>query len=184
MSIVTVDEINHENICCLNTAIVMLVFQYRKRQLPDVLAALRHQEMNASSTLLSCETMWQASRKKNDLAETEAPHATENILQDGTFKRDDAPAGFLCSNFRSLLWFWIQYYIPRGRDRLSLEQSSDMTFREWYHVVALLCADDGSPTALLARPKTLPASPYTVHHMTSPMMMLARAPSSSLLRMQ
>ncbi|RHY33229.1 hypothetical protein DYB32_001767 [Aphanomyces invadans] len=73
----------------------------------------------------------------------------------------------LCLNFRTLLWFWIQYYIPRGRDRLSLEHSSDMKFKEWYHVVALLCADDGSPSALLPAPTLLPATPYLVHHMTN-----------------
>ncbi|CAK4668208.1 unnamed protein product [Aphanomyces euteiches] len=132
MTIVTMDDINHENICCLNTAVVMFVFQHRKNRLGAILEALRQQE-----------------------SEVETKH----------------PAGYLCSNFRSLLWFWIQYYIPRGRDRLSLEHSSDMKFKEWYRVVGLLCADDGSSSALLSAPKPLPASPYVVYHMANRRMM-------------
>ncbi|ETV99296.1 hypothetical protein H310_08028 [Aphanomyces invadans] len=126
MSIITMDDINHENICCLNTAVVMLVFEFRKHRLPRMLEALRQQEAEVGDSAVN-----------------------------------------LCLNFRTLLWFWIQYYIPRGRDRLSLEHSSDMKFKEWYHVVALLCADDGSPSALLPAPTLLPATPYLVHHMTN-----------------
>ncbi|RHY04454.1 hypothetical protein DYB25_010678 [Aphanomyces astaci] len=126
MTIVTLDDINHENICCLNTAVVMLVFEHRQRRLPRMLEALRQ---------------------------------LQTEVDDGNTD--------LCVNFRSLLWFWVQYYVPRGRDRLSLEHSSDMKFSEWYSVVALLCADDGSPAALLPAPTLLPASPYVVHHMSS-----------------
>ncbi|KAF0720761.1 Aste57867_40 [Aphanomyces stellatus] len=129
MTIVTMEDINHENICCLNTAVVMFVFEHRKHRLATMLEALRQQE-----------------------CEVETKH----------------PEGYLCSNFRSLLWFWVQYYIPRGRDRLSLEHSSDMKFKEWYAVVELLCADDGSSFALLPAPKALPSSPYAIYHMASP----------------
>ncbi|OQR84403.1 hypothetical protein ACHHYP_13426 [Achlya hypogyna] len=121
MGIVTMDDINHENICCLNTAVVMLVFEHRKQRLPGMLEALRQHDAEVGATPL-------------------------------------------CTNFRHLLWFWVQYYVPRGRDRLSLEHSSDMKFREWYAVVALLCADDGSPAALLPSPPTLPASPYSMYY--------------------
>lgn len=65
-------------------------------------------------------------------------------------------------NFRELLWFWNEYYHHRGRDRLSLEFSSHIPFAEWRHVVDLLCADDGSPTALLPHPIELPTSPYSL----------------------
>lgn len=118
MTVVGLDEVNHENICCLNTAIVILIFQYRRSRLPVVLDALRdHEDVSGK-------------------------------------------AGYICNNFRGLLWFWIQYYTPCGRDRLGLELSSDMDFEEWRHVVALLCADDGSDTALLRAPISLPPSPY------------------------
>ena len=63
-------------------------------------------------------------------------------------------------NFREVLWFWIEYYSHRGRDRLSLEFSSHIRFHEWYHVVTTLTADDGSPTSLVRAPVRLPLSPY------------------------
>ncbi|KDO23592.1 hypothetical protein SPRG_10787 [Saprolegnia parasitica CBS 223.65] len=125
MGIVSMDDINHENICCLNTAIVMFVFEHRKARLPHLLHALRQHDAEVG-------------------------------------------ASALCVNFRHLLWFWVQYYTPRGRDRLSLEHSSDMKFREWYDVVALLCADDGSDASLLPAAPVLPASPYALHHQLRP----------------
>ncbi|DAZ98961.1 TPA: hypothetical protein N0F65_000493 [Lagenidium giganteum] len=118
MTIVTLDDVNHENICCLNTAIVILIFQNRRHRLGAILDALRVHEGSADQQ------------------------------------------GSICGNFRELLWFWIHYYTPRGRDRLSLEHSSDVKFEEWRHVVTLLCADDGSETALLPAPMRLPPSPY------------------------
>ncbi|KAG6620744.1 Short transient receptor potential channel 4-associated protein [Phytophthora cinnamomi] len=125
MTIVTMDDINHENICCLNTAIVILVFQHRRQRLPAILEALRdHEDVSGKQ-------------------------------------------GYVCDNFRGLLWFWIQYYTPRGRDRLGLEHSSEVKFEEWRHVVSLLCADDGSSTALLSAPARLPPSPYSRLYATS-----------------
>lgn len=119
MTIVTMEDVNHENICCLNTAIVILIFQHRRQRLPVILEALRsHEELSGKE-------------------------------------------GYICRNFRGLLWFWIQYYTPRGRDRLGLEHSSDVKFDEWKRVVSLLCADDGSETALLATSTRLPQSPYS-----------------------
>lgn len=119
MTVVSMEDVNHENICCLNTAIVILIFQHRRRRLPAILEALRsHEELSGKE-------------------------------------------GYICRNFRGLLWFWIQYYTPRGRDRLGLEHSSDVKFDEWRQVVSLLCADDGSATALLASPTRLPQSPYS-----------------------
>lgn len=38
-------------------------------------------------------------------------------------------------NFRELLWYWTEYYLRRGRDRLSLEFSSHTHFEEWHCVV-------------------------------------------------
>ncbi len=87
-------------------------------------------------------------------------------------------------NFRELLYFWKEYYLKRGRDRLSLEFSSHIPFKFWMYVVGkrfyylhtllvkylsndfifrfseLLSADDGSPTALLPKPIALPRSYY------------------------
>jgi hypothetical protein len=64
-------------------------------------------------------------------------------------------------NLRQLLWYWSEYYLRRGRDRLSIEFSSHIPFHKWSDVVTLLCKDDGSPTAILKRPIKLPSSPYS-----------------------
>jgi len=37
-------------------------------------------------------------------------------------------------NFRELLWYWREYYLRRGRDRLSLEFSSQIPFKYWKRV--------------------------------------------------
>lgn len=63
-------------------------------------------------------------------------------------------------NFRELLWYWQEYYLRRGRDRLSIEFSSHIPFKHWNSLVELLCKDDGAPTSLLSCPIKLPTSPY------------------------
>ena len=64
------------------------------------------------------------------------------------------------TNFRQLLWFWREYYLRRGRDRLSIEFTTRIRFPYWAQLVDLLCADDGSPTALLRAPCAIIRSPY------------------------
>lgn len=38
-------------------------------------------------------------------------------------------------NFRELLWYWREYYLRRGRDRLSIEFSSHIPFFQWNSLV-------------------------------------------------
>jgi hypothetical protein len=38
-------------------------------------------------------------------------------------------------NFRGLLWYWSEYYLRRGRDRLSIEFSSHIRFQYWKDLV-------------------------------------------------
>jgi len=63
-------------------------------------------------------------------------------------------------NFRELLWFWREYYLRRGRDRLSIEFSVHMPFAVWQRLVDRLCADDCTEMSLLSSPITMPRSPY------------------------
>jgi hypothetical protein len=74
-------------------------------------------------------------------------------------------------NFRELLWYWKEYYLRRGRDRLSIEFSSHIPFFHWHNLVDILCRDDGSPESLLSAPVPTPISPYTrlsrVHNSSS-----------------
>jgi hypothetical protein len=40
-------------------------------------------------------------------------------------------------NFRELLWYWREYYLRRGRDRLSIEFSSHIPFFQWSLLVGV-----------------------------------------------
>lgn len=39
------------------------------------------------------------------------------------------------TNFRELLWYWREYYLRRGRDRLSIEFSSHIRFSHFLNLV-------------------------------------------------
>lgn len=43
-------------------------------------------------------------------------------------------------NFRELLWYWREYYLRRGRDRLSIEFSSHISFDHFNDLVGKLIA--------------------------------------------
>ena len=189
LSVVDLGNINHENICCLNTAVVVAMFASRRLQLGGVLQELKR---------LSEEDKVVSKQRKRDLQKQfQDKHGAGGLLTshgindntDGTNSNsglvfldpDDLKArpfrpGMLrrlpsnvsdnhdiLTNFRELLWFWSEYYVHRGRDRLSLEFSSHVRFREWYHVVSQLTADhddDASVVALCHKRIRLPKSPY------------------------
>jgi hypothetical protein len=176
LAVVDLRNINHENICCLNTAVVVVIFAQRRDQLAGVLTELRR---------MSDEDKERRRSPNNDSSlRIEMAHVSEAIGQieieehigrrsfdrhlqafAGSSRRLSTLASFgdrndMLSNFRELLWFWSEYYTHRGRDRLSLEFSSHVRFQEWKKVVSLLGADDGSSTALTRRPLRLPKSPY------------------------
>jgi hypothetical protein len=44
-------------------------------------------------------------------------------------------------NFRELLWYWREYYLRRGRDRLSIEFSSHIPFHHWSELVGKTLVD-------------------------------------------
>lgn len=168
LCVVDLRNINHENICCLNTAVLVSIFASRRRQLSGVIRELRRldteekdavsrgqesgRELEASETFLSASI----SQLEIDDAGRKGPHfqryrGLSSILGDRTD---------ILHNFRELLWFWSEYYTHRGRDRLSLEFSSHIRFEEWFTVVSTLSSDDGSGTALVRMPPRMPRSPY------------------------
>lgn len=56
--------------------------------------------------------------------------------------------GSVLTNLRRLLWFWRRYYHSKGHDRLSLENSARIPFSEYLETVDMICADDGSSSAI------------------------------------
>jgi len=179
LGVVDLRNINHENICCLNTAVVIAIFAYRRNELGSLLQDLgrlniveRETKRRARNFAASDDNVidraFAQALKYMDMDEkiAPAPYARRASLSRrasltyyGT-KSEIGDKNDVLRNFREVLWFWIEYYTHRGRDRLSLEYSSHLRFQEWVDVVSLLSADDSSPTSLVHQPVRLPRSPY------------------------
>jgi len=178
LGVVDLRNINHENICCLNTAVVIAIFASRRNELDSLLQDLgrlnveeretkRRSRLAASNDDVIDRAFAQA-LKYMDMDEKIAPapyarRASVTRRASLTYYGTNSEIGDkndVLRNFREVLWFWIEYYKHRGRDRLSLEYSSHLRFQEWSDVVSLLSADDGSPTSLVYQPVRLPRSPY------------------------
>jgi len=175
LGVVDLRNINHENICCLNTAVVVAIFAYRRAHLAGVLSELRRmsddeKERRRSNSSSTCVEVAYVADAMSQL-ELEGLGRRRSIGRNfqsttgGSSWRISTLAIYgdrndVLRNFRELLWFWSEYYKNRGRDRLSLEFSSHLRFQEWIKVVNLLGADDGSNTSLTRQPIRLPKSPY------------------------
>lgn len=69
---------------------------------------------------------------------TSAEGAAETAGAGDVTEPTTAGSEVLCRNFRELLWYWQQYYLRRGRDRLSIEFSVHIPFRYWQALVGKL----------------------------------------------
>ena len=162
LSVVNINNINHENICCLNTAIVLSIFSYRHSQLDTLLNEIRSSVKNYEEPMREVgNDFYGDDSALNTMKSLRFSfHIDGEIIAkdeefDGNGDKDET-----LSNFRQLLWFWKEYYMNRGRDRLSLEFSSHLRFKEWKTVVSKLCADNDSKMALSHQPVPVPRSPY------------------------
>lgn len=135
--------VNHENICCLNTAVLMAVFANRDGRLPALLNELSVTVQDKAVAIFSDTQSVGVQMIKPETACT--------------------PSKRQIGKLRELLWFWTAYYAFRGRDRLSLEFSSHVRFEEWSNVVKFLMSDNYSPVRapmLPLRGRRVPRSPY------------------------
>jgi hypothetical protein len=150
MSVVTLASVNHENICVINTTLVILIFTARKGpgEVAAVLQQIRDQE----------EDLGGVAAEGGEGAAAEGAGEVEVEVEVEGRKARSKP---VLRNFRELCFFWSEYYTHRGRDRLSIEFSSHVRFAEWENMVKQLCADDGRGNSLLAAKIKLPRSPYT-----------------------
>lgn len=161
LCVVDLTNINHENICCLNTAVVVSIFAHRRRQLISVLDDLKQMTFDEEETAARSQFVTQkqcTSTSLEDMAKqmVDANHHNTLLLRHSISSRLGDRTHVL-KNFRELLWFWCEYYTHRGRDRLSLEFSSHVRFHEWHSVVTLLCEGEQLLGDLRLR---LPKSPY------------------------
>ena len=109
---ISLKSIDHENICCLNTILLLLLLSHHRGQLPEILTSIRR---IANEDKL----------KENEQRDRERRDAGLAVESDEPYDEEDrevmSGGAMLLLNFRELLWFWKEYYCRRGRDRLSLE---------------------------------------------------------------
>jgi hypothetical protein len=179
LGVVDLRNINHENICCLNTAVVIAIFASRRHQLHTLLQDLkrmndeeRETKRRAMDAVRNDNVIDRAFVQAMKYMEIDREQPPASYARRASLTTRRSSLGFtgtnheigdrndVMRNFREVLWFWIEYYTHRGRDRLSLEFSSHLRFQEWIEVVSLLGADDGAPTSLVRAPVRLPRSPY------------------------
>ena len=178
LGVVDLRNINHENICCLNTAVVIAIFAHRRHQLHTLLQDLRRMsdeeretKRRAMDAVRNDDIVDRAfvQAMKYMQIDNETPPAPysrrasltrRSSLLSVNGNTEIGDRNDVMRNFREVLWFWIEYYTHRGRDRLSLEFSSHLRFQEWIEVVSLLGTDEGAPTSLVRAPVRLPRSPY------------------------
>ena len=167
MSIVTIKSVNHENICCLNTALLILILANKNGQLCEVLQRVRsiadntfHNNLRISAKCTCQPVTCLACYASGDGALLLGGEEQDSAKVAQCWGLSAPGSHVLMRNFRELLWYWSEYYLRRGRDRLSIEFSCHIPFAYWLGLVELLCRDDGSPAALLKRPMQLPRSPY------------------------
>jgi Protein of unknown function (DUF3689) len=146
LSVVSLRNINHENICCLNTAVVVTIFAYRRNELCQLvhdLCAIT----SAPSDKHQQPARGQRFQYGDITTANELVHGIQalRILDEshtGSKYYHRISTGTACHqilyNFREVLWFWVEYYTHRGRDRLSLEYSSRLRYDDWISVVTIL----------------------------------------------
>jgi Protein of unknown function (DUF3689) len=172
LGVVDLRNINHENICCLNTAVVIAIFAHRRHQLAALLRELsqmndedrdsKRRAIKPSSNDDLIDRAFVNAMRYLDLDEDTPSYSRRASLRRESMSSNQqiGDRTDVMRNFREVLWFWFEYYTHRGRDRLSLEFSSHLRFQEWMQVVYRLVADDGSPTSLVSTSVRLPRSPY------------------------
>eukprot|EP01039_Chlorochromonas_danica_P005567 gene5567-6129_t len=190
MGVVTLRTISHENICCINTLLLILLLDNSRGLLAQTLSRARKladevMDPSGGHSILAKKTPSKffhnlgSAEEKNQcfgpncgttsllcscdsnvaLCDECSPPTTD---QNNTSEVEKG-SEIVFRNFREVLWYWQEFYLRRGRDRLSIEFSCRIPFSYWQEVVAKLCADDGSSTALLKRAIPLPTSPYSMN---------------------
>jgi hypothetical protein len=199
MTIITIKTVNHENICCLNSALLMLLLARRRGHLGVLLTKIKeladsdrkfnllapanglairgcdetvfgkntndsYGQINSSDLEITSNSSNLDDTRASDLvlsnniAKSPERKDIQTISKASNVPLKDSEKVMI--NFRELLCFWKEYYLKRGRDRLSLEFSTHIPFKHWLYLVDILTTDDGTPTALLSQPIQLAKSCY------------------------
>lgn len=123
INLISVHNLTQENVSCLNTTLVMLMFARQKYQLPKYLQGLMHDWSAKTSSSSRATGALQCARGGDD-----------KILK----------------NFRDLLLFWQDHYLHKDKDCSALERSSRISFDFWKGTVNILVAEEpDNPQAII-----------------------------------
>ncbi|KAL1439952.1 hypothetical protein MTO96_009778 [Rhipicephalus appendiculatus] len=133
VSLVTISNLTQENVSCVNTALVLLIFAQQRGQLVSYLHALRGPPPPGAASKTACNASAPASVPAGSTAAT----AT-------------ASSGSLLQNLLELLHFWQEHYLHKDKDCSALEKSSRIGFHRWKAMVNTLVSEDiTSPVSLV-----------------------------------
>lgn len=133
-------DVSHENVCAINTALLLLLLAKRQGRMPALLLAVDAvadaqergdvsrvgDSVGAKTEKVPVEASWSEVEAINDGGRAGESGGVVGSRDSGNGKRRSES---LRLHFRPLLWFWGEYYGPRGRDRRSLETSSRITYK-------------------------------------------------------
>eukprot|EP00271_Cylindrocystis_brebissonii_P006727 TRINITY_DN19508_c0_g2_i1.p1 TRINITY_DN19508_c0_g2~~TRINITY_DN19508_c0_g2_i1.p1 ORF type:complete len:702 (-),score=102.63 TRINITY_DN19508_c0_g2_i1:83-2128(-) len=162
-------DVNQDNICVLNTALVFFIFAERAGELALCLATLRALDaqlvtstdftFSSSSTSFThlpasspreskSESLQSGSHSPSQSLSDLSPLSSPSLSESG--HQFPLRAGDVLQNFSVLLEFWREFYQrKKGRDIASLQYSTNIPFAEWWGVVDRLQGPRDQPTSLL-----------------------------------
>ncbi|XP_037284537.2 short transient receptor potential channel 4-associated protein isoform X2 [Rhipicephalus microplus] len=133
VSLVTISNLTQENVSCVNTALVLLIFAQQHGQLVSYLHALRGPPPPGAASKAACNA-----------------NAPTSVPAGSTAATATASSGSLLQNLLELLHFWQEHYLHKDKDCSALEKSSRIAFHRWKAMVNTLVSEDiTSPVSLV-----------------------------------
>lgn len=125
VSLVSISNLTQENVSCVNTALVLLIFAQQRGQLVTYLHALRGPSPSGAAKA-ACTAGAAASAAAGSAAAAAATASSGSLLQ----------------NLLELLHFWQEHYLHKDKDCSALEKSSRIGFHRWKAMVNMLVSED------------------------------------------
>ncbi|PAA90164.1 hypothetical protein BOX15_Mlig011780g2 [Macrostomum lignano] len=122
LRLLCLSSLTQENVSCLNTGLVVLVYAHRASKLPAYLAAIKRMDTLDERQLVF-------------------PHLSRG---------DCSSLKPIMANLLDLLAFWSDHYLNKERDSNALEKSSRIVFDEWKVIVATLSSRDATQDTSVA----------------------------------
>ncbi|XP_064466570.1 short transient receptor potential channel 4-associated protein-like [Ornithodoros turicata] len=143
ISLVNISNLTQENVSCVNTALVLLVFAQQRGELVSYLGALQATPAVEGSTPLSNKPYLLTCPEAGSGLRMQSVSGNPTLLQ----------------NLLELLHFWQEHYLHKDKDCSALEKSSRISFNRWKAMVNTLVSGDlANSTSLVHH---VPAGPST-----------------------